>query len=152
MQRLRGEVSSRCRRVAVGVAPMGKMATGFSGDRSTGLCRTVIRGRGKRPCGDLVVTFVCRRVGRCGGYAREGNEEMGSRLPLVHVLALSGTETSLSFLGGSSDSLLFCSAKLHGDFREPSPLEFSPPSPSLMLSFEGHWEGSFRTSTKNKTK
>lgn len=80
------------------------------------------------------------RIGRCGGDARKGNEEMGSRLPHVRALALSTTEPSLSFLGGSSDSLPFISAKLHGDFREPSALEFKPPSPSLMLSFEGHWE------------
>lgn len=87
-----------------------------------------------------MVTFVCHRIGRCGGDARKGKEEMGSRLPHVGVLAPSGTEPSLSFLGGSSDYLPFISAKLDGDFSEPSPLEFRPPSPSLMLSFEGHWE------------
>lgn len=43
MQRLRGEVSPGCRRVAVGVAPMGKMAAGFSGARSVSDCHTGTR-------------------------------------------------------------------------------------------------------------
>lgn len=51
MQRLRGEVSSRSRRVAVGVAPMGKMAAGFRGDRSVRGCRTVTPGIVKGPRG-----------------------------------------------------------------------------------------------------
>lgn len=100
MQRLRGEVRPGCRRVAVGVAPVGKMAAGFSGARSAGLCRSVTPGRGKGPCGDLMVTFVCRRVVRCGGDARKGNEEMGSRLPHVRVRALSRTEQDQPVLSG----------------------------------------------------
>lgn len=142
MQRLRGEVSSGCRRVAVGVAPMGKMAAGVQWGSVRGSvsdCHTEMR-EGTLWGPDGYLCLSPGRIGRCGGDARKGNEEMGSRLPHVRALALSTTEPSLSFLGGSSDSLPFISAKLHGDFREPSALEFKPPSPSLMLSFEGHWE------------
>lgn len=74
MQRLRGEVSSRCRRVAVGVAPMGKMAAGFRGDRSVRRCRTVTPGIGKGPCGDLgIPLFVA------GPAVAEGTRGKGMR-------------------------------------------------------------------------
>lgn len=68
------------RRVAVGVEPIGKMAAGLNGTRSAAVADWP-PGHGKGPCGDPGVTFVCRRVGGCGGDSTKGNEGTGNRLP-----------------------------------------------------------------------
>lgn len=94
--------------------------------RSVRGCQNVTPGIGKGPCGDLMGTFVCRRVGRCGGDLKGMRKWGADSLP------------STSRVG--APILQFFSAKLHGDLREPSALEFGSPSPSLMLSFGEHWE------------
>lgn len=138
MQRLRGEVSSRCRRVAVGVAPMGKMAAGFRGDRSAGVGLSH-RESGRDPAGTSWLPWFVAGSAVAEGTRGKGMRKWeGDSLTSTSWLR-AGLSPACPFWVGAR-MLPFIPTKLHGDFREPYAPEFRSPSPSLMLSFEGYWE------------